>query len=255
MIGDATREGTRIQSPVVPRERLHEVTRLEGFSDAVFGFALTLLVVSLDVPKNVDDLFDMLRGFLPFALMFSMICWIWYEHQQFFRRYGLQDAWTIAVNCFLLFVVLFYVYPLKYLTVKLIGPHIGMNMAPYGGRALVKGDIILLFYSAGVVLIFGAFVALYRHAWTRRTDLRLSAAEESALRYGMRGHIISMLLGCLSVCLVLVARTIDSEALVFVAGISYILMGPLHAWNGYMGGKAQALFRTREAAAGSGPAA
>ena len=55
-------------------------------------------------------------GFVPFALMFAMVCWIWYEHNLFFRRYGLQDPWTVFLNCVLLFVVLFYVYPLKFLT-------------------------------------------------------------------------------------------------------------------------------------------
>ena len=34
--------------------RHRDVSRLEGFSDAVFGFALTLLVVSLEVPETMD---------------------------------------------------------------------------------------------------------------------------------------------------------------------------------------------------------
>src|SRR4029078_3921755 len=97
--------------PMQPRH--HEVTRLEGFSDAVFAFALTLLVVSLEAPKTLADLEKLVRGALPFGLMFAMVCWIWYEHNLFFRRYGLQDGWTVFLNCVLLFVVLFYVYPLK----------------------------------------------------------------------------------------------------------------------------------------------
>src|SRR5262245_16122686 len=113
----------------------HHVTRLEAFSDAVFALALTLLVVSLDVPKTQKDLIDLLRGFLPFALMFAMVCWIWYQHNVFFRRYSLQDAWTIALNSLLLFLILFYVYPLKFVTLGGLGRLLGMDQASLPGIA------------------------------------------------------------------------------------------------------------------------
>ena len=67
-----------------------EITRLEGFSDA--GFALTLLVVSLEVPRSYGDLMALMAGFLPFACCFALLFWIWHEHNTFFRRYGLADA-------------------------------------------------------------------------------------------------------------------------------------------------------------------
>src|SRR5207245_11133547 len=60
-------------------------------------------------------LFRSFRGFIPFAICFTMLLTVWYAHYVFFRRYGLDDQLTIFLNSVLLFVVLFYVYPLKFL--------------------------------------------------------------------------------------------------------------------------------------------
>src|SRR5258708_221116 len=97
------------------RWRGHEVSRIEGLSDAVFAFAVTLLVVSLEVPKTFTELSVAMRGFGAFAISFGLLFMVWYNQYKFFRRYGMQDTLTVCLNGALLFVVLFYVYPLKFL--------------------------------------------------------------------------------------------------------------------------------------------
>ena len=97
------------------RWRSHEVSRIEALSDAVFAFAVTLLVVALEVPKTYDELMEVMRGFGAFAICFALLFVVWFNQYKFFRRYGLNDNLTIVINAVLLFVVLFYVYPLKFL--------------------------------------------------------------------------------------------------------------------------------------------
>src|SRR6202521_464287 len=103
------------------RWRAGEITRVEGFTDAVFAFAVTLLVVSLEVPKTFSELLIAMKGFIAFAICFAILVQVWYEHYIFSRRYGLQTLYTIFLNSVLLFVVLFYVYPLKFVFTLLVG--------------------------------------------------------------------------------------------------------------------------------------
>lgn len=220
-------------SPMTGFMRHREVSRLEGFSDAVFGFALTLLVVSLETPRSSTDLRTMMGSFVPFALMFAMVCWIWYEHNVFFRRYGLQDAWTIFLNAVLLFVVLFYVYPLRFLTTVLVGQFfMPADAVPDITRS--DGQFVMFMYSLGVLVIFAAFSLLHRHAWRQRTALGLSAAELMTLRYSTRSHLISMSIAMVSLALAFLFPR-DSQ----YSGWIYALMGPAHGWNGFRAGKAQ----------------
>src|SRR3954471_9348900 len=109
--------------------RAGEITRLEGFSDAVFAFAVTLLVVSLEVPHSFHELMRVMQGFLGFGVCFSMLASIWYEHHIYFRRYGFQNVTVHTLNLALLFVVLLYVYPLKFLFTLFIGQLLRLNPA------------------------------------------------------------------------------------------------------------------------------
>jgi uncharacterized membrane protein len=144
------------------RWRGGDITRLEGFSDAVFAFAVTLLVVSLEVPKTFTELLAAMRGFAAFAVCFALLADVWYNHYRFFRRYGLQDPWTVFLNCVLLFFVLFYVYPLKLLFATVFNNS--------GKIAAEQARVLFMIYGAGYAAVFLVLALLYLHAWRKRRE-------------------------------------------------------------------------------------
>lgn len=161
--------------------RGREVSRLEGLSDAVFGFATTLLVVSLEVPQSVDELLHAMRGFLGFALSFALLFRLWSYQYRFFRRYGLEDPTTIRLNGVLLFVVLFFVYPLKFmaqvLTDFIFGRLGGFHPGTISRALEGNGFLLLLMFYIGFGTVFLVLGLMYYHAYRMREHIGLNALE------------------------------------------------------------------------------
>jgi uncharacterized membrane protein len=222
----------------VTRERRHEITRLEAFSDAVFAFALTLLVVSLEVPRSYHELMQLVRGFVPFAACFALLVWIWWEHSTFFSRYAIQDGTTVALNAALLFVVLFYVYPLKYVmnvAFRSIAPQAGLE-APATTDEVAR---LFVVYGLGYMAVFVILAVLYHRVWTKRDQLALTAGEALDARLFTGAHLMSAAVGGLSVLWALAAP----HGLRGLAGPLYFLMAPAQTLYGTWAGRRRRLLR------------
>ena len=207
------------QQPAGFRNRGGDISRVEGFADCAFGFAVTLLVVSLDVPKTFDALVAALQGIPAFAVSFAILAWIWYTQYRFFRMYGLEDPRTVLLTLLLLFVVLCYVYPLKFLYAATLG------------RDISTHDLQLLFaiYGVGVAATFTVLLLMYANAYRQRERLGLDALERAETRISMweLGGVAA--LGLVSAG---VAQLPLGENVLIAAGCTYFLNGVVYTLCG-----------------------
>lgn len=84
-----------------------EFARVVNLSDAVFAIAMTLLVLTLDVPDvPVAELGGALAADLPhlgaFLLSFALIANIWWQHHKLFARLAWIDLGFVTLNLALL---------------------------------------------------------------------------------------------------------------------------------------------------------
>jgi uncharacterized membrane protein len=236
----STRSQTRLRDrlPGAPRReanfrwRGNDVSRVEALADAVFGFAVTLLVVALEVPKTYAGLMDVVRGFPAFVICFVLLMLFWNAHYRYHRRYGLEDVFTRVITMAILVLVLFFVYPLKFLftfvTVHLF--NIPMLNPPTLDGAW-QLDSLYFIYGAGFAATWGLYAALYAHALAKRAELELNAVELLHTRAALNETLIYVIVCMLSV--VLAAATESHGA----PGFVYFLLGPLQAANGWLFGR------------------
>jgi len=215
------------------RWRSHEITRVEGFSDAVFGFAVTLLIVSLEVPHTSAELLATMRGFGAFVITFMMLAGLWYSQFTFFRRYGLEDRVTVLLNLVLLFMVLFFVYPLKFLfNVILTDPRMKQTIATAHGMELVvlpeHKPLIFAIFGAGFAGVMVVFTLLYRHAWKKREELGLNEFAIFETEHSVRRLTVASGVGFMYFLIAgmdaLPHRTKAEKNIVLIAAVVILLM-------------------------------
>jgi hypothetical protein len=122
------------------RLRGREVTRLEGLADGVFALALTLLILSAEVPRTFGELQESIKGLPAFAVCFATIMWSWAEHYKLSRRYGFTDRTMVVIT---------------------------NSQVPQ----------LFLLYGVGFASVAFMFLLMHRHALKRSDDLELTPAE------------------------------------------------------------------------------
>lgn len=194
---------------------LHNISRVEAFSDAVFAFAATLLVVSVGNDNSASILKIDWVIFISFAISFFVLVLLWWTHYNFFRRANYMNNWIILLNSILLFVVLYYIFPLKSLINSATG-NVSMTMNQFSS--------LFQLYSLGFFLIFSCYSGMYFIAYKRTK----SESKNIDLFYYSRHFLIYVIVAFLSILISIFHLGLK----IGLPGIIYTLLGPLCYFHG-----------------------
>lgn len=170
------------------------MTRLETFTDAAFAFALTLLVISFEPIGDARELLSVLRDVPAFVVSASLLMVFWWGHHHWSRRFGLDDGVAVILSCVLVFTVMVYVVPLRFMF-GLLFLYVSMltGLPVSSGRVTLEAaaDVNTMFavYGIGFMAMSLALVLLNVHAWRKRDVLALdpAAAHDTLTEAGVWG--------------------------------------------------------------------
>lgn len=210
-------------------------TRLENFSDAVFAFSITLLMISLEVPKTFSRILELTDQMIAFAVTMIPLLIIWQQHRMFFRRYGLDDSTILKWNTALLFIVLIFIFPLKFLSLFLIR---FLGMIFWGAEdvftTMIEGNqvpLLMIYYGVGVLGILFVLSRFYKHALRKKEELELNNFELKHTQYYKRLFSHLCFVPIISMAFVLAFMYVDVTLASIISGMLYSITGIVFAIN------------------------
>ena len=205
------------------RMRGLEMTRLEGFIDAAFAFAVTMLVISFDsIPSSYDEMILAIKSIPAFIVAVAQLIWVWHTHNVWSRRFGLDTTFTVFISSALLIVVLIYVYPMRIMAGGMFSwMSDGYFPSNFGRITLEQLRGMFVFLGAGFVALSLVFVTMYQYAIRLKDQLLLNDYEV----FESRSLVIQWLgaSGCGGLCIIL-ALLLPQHWVPF-SGFAFSLLG------------------------------
>ncbi|MCA1751262.1 MAG: DUF1211 domain-containing protein [Flavobacteriales bacterium] len=222
------------------RYRGLDPSRLENLTDAVFAFSITLLVIASEVPKTFLELQASMYSFIGFIFCIMLLLGLWNNHSNFFMHYGMRDTFTKMLNFPFLFLLLFYIYPLKYLfsyvgtgiyvKIKLLlgdnSEALRMAVAEIQQSNMneAQWQDLTIRFGLGLFFLYLLLCIMHVNALKKREALDLNALEIYETRTFIQAYALLCMVPALSMLTVLVLGGGYSD----VAGFVYPLKGATH---------------------------
>lgn len=147
-----------------------EVHRLDGFIDAAFAFAVSVLAIAgAEMPRSLHDLLLALDRIPAFACSFATLMIFWHRQVRWRDRFRLHDASSMLLSLMLVFFALIFVYPLNLLFQAMFGAFYALfahQELPGTPSIDSLRDLQSLYvcYSLAYACMAGCLAGLYRHS-------------------------------------------------------------------------------------------
>ena len=213
---------------------------MDNLTDAVFGIAITLLIFNLENPNSFKDLLEFTKTLPATLISISFVMLIWTEHARFFLIYQIEDTLLSILNTLFIALVIFYVYPLRFLTSFLTNLFFQTEISLEIKQSQIPE--LMIYYG---LIAFGLYFMLYlfhRRAWAIRNRYNFNEYELLDLRAQGIRMVLMFSVPLVSIALVMIFKSVHVGLAGFIGGLAYNLYWPVVLlWGRWITKKGKAL--------------
>lgn len=201
--------------------------RLEGLVDAVFGIAITLSIFNLSQTVSLEALYKFAYTLPAFIMCIGILFLFWKGHVEFSRLVGFGDFWLQFLNLIFIALIIFFVFPLRFLTLMLTQLIFGVDMqVEMTADQMPK---LMIYYGFVAFAVYFIMFLLYTRAHKIDNQPAYNPSELVHLKNQQIHSAIMFSVPLLSVlCAWLLQHNTGLASM--VSGFVYFLYIPLNIW-------------------------